>query len=304
MAIMDDLAAQRASVVILAYNKAQHTARCLNGLLHTSWRPLEVVLLDNGSTDGIPDVFDSFEERAGNAEIHVKRLRNESNLGAATGRNQALERASGRLVAFMDNDVVVRSRDWIERLARTLASHDKAGIAGPKLIYPFPPFLIQCAGGAVSPTGRVFFRGRGEPNESPRFGQEEEVQCLISACWLMRRDVFEDVGGLDEAYNPVQFEDIDFCYKARAAGWRVFYNPAAEMYHFENVTTSGSPTINSPYQIVKNGLLFKRRWQHAYSREAGPREEDWHWAEIPTVRLDSIGPLEMTGGTSARETSS
>jgi hypothetical protein len=64
------------------------------------------------------------------------------------------------------------------------------------------------------------------------------------------------------------------------------------MYHFENVTTSGSPRINSPYQIVKNGLLFKRRWRHMFSREDGPADEDWRWAKIPTVRLDSIGPLE------------
>jgi GT2 family glycosyltransferase len=283
------------SVIILAYNKAEHTRRCLAALPETCWRPLEVILVNNGSTDHTPEVLTDFGGRASEAGIGVKRLDNETNVGASTGRNQGLELASGRFLAFMDNDVVVRSRDWVERLVAALDSVERGGIAGPKLIYPFPPFLIQCAGGAVSPTGRVFFRGRGEPREAA-FNRREEVQCLISACWLMRRELVEDVGGLDEAYNPVQFEDIDYCYRARERGWRVLYEPSAELYHFENVTTSGSATINSPYQIVKNGMRFKRRWRHLFSQEGGPPDTAWHWAEIPTVRLDSVGELERVGG--------
>ena len=281
------------SVIVLAYNKAQYTARCLNGLAETLWRPLEVILVDNGSTDATPQLIDRFKARSADLDIAVRSISNDANLGAPTGRNQALDIASGRFIAFMDNDVVVRSRNWIEELARALVAADRGGIAGPRIIYPFAPYLIQCAGAAVSRSGRVFFRGRGEPRETPEFNRLEQVQCLISACWLMRREVFDDIGGLDDAYNPVQFEDIDYCYRARENGWQVLYGPAAEMYHFENVTTSGSVTINSPYQIVKNGLLFKQRWQHMFSVENGPADREWHWAEIPVVRLDSIGDLEV-----------
>lgn len=282
-----------ASVIILACNKAAHTARCLDGLLHTRWRPLEVILLDNGSTDATPALLASFAPRAAALDIQLQLLRNGRNLGAPTGRNQALRLAAGRFIAFMDNDLVVRSRDWVEILADALESAPRAAIAGPKLIYPVPPHLIQCAGAAVSPSGRVFFRGRGEPTDAPQFNRREQVQCLISACWLMRRELYDDIGPLDEAYNPVQFEDIDYCYKARERGWRVIYAPEAEMYHFENATTSGTPTINSPYQIVRNGLLFKRRWRHVFATESGPPDETWRWAQIPEVSLDSIGPLQL-----------
>ena len=284
-----------ASLIVLAFNKAAYTARCLASLARTTWRPLEVIVVDNGSTDDTPRVLGDFARRAEAPGLSVRLLRNQANLGAPTGRNQALRLASGRLIAFVDNDVVVRSLDWVSRLAAALQSEPRAGIAGPKLIYPFPPHLIQCAGAAVSPTGRVFFRGRGEPRAAPEFNRLAEVQCLISACWLMRRELYAELGPLDEAYNPVQFEDIDYCYAARQRGWRVLCVPTVEMYHFENVTTSGSVTINSPYQIVKNGLLFKRRWRHMFSTEAGPRDEDWHWAQIPTVPLDSIGELETSG---------
>ncbi len=76
-------------------------------------------------------------------------------------------------------------------------------------------------------------------------------------------------------------------------GWKVVYEPRAEMYHFENVTTSGSATINSPYQIVRNGMLFKRRWRQMFEREDGPDDASWRWAEIPTVCLDCVGELEL-----------
>ena len=280
------------SIIVLACNKAAYTARCLDGLTKTSWRPLEIVIVDNGSTDETPELLADFERRAAGLDITVRRLRNERNIGAVSGRNQALELAAGDLIAFLDNDVVVRTRAWVERLADALGGAERGGIAGPKLLYPFPPPRIQCAGAAVSPRGRVFFRGRGEPPDAPEFNRAEEVQCLISACWLMRRAVYDDLGPLDTAYDPVQFEDIDYCYAARERGWQALYVPAAEMYHFESVTTSGSPAINNPYQIARNGLLFQRRWRDMFAAENGPRDEDWRWADIPTVKLRSIGELE------------
>ena len=78
------------SVIILAFNKAEYTARCLAALTQTVWRPLEVILVDNGSTDGIPDLFASFEKRASEFGLSVRVIRNETNLGASTGRNQGL----------------------------------------------------------------------------------------------------------------------------------------------------------------------------------------------------------------------
>ncbi len=117
------------SVIILAYNKAGHTARCLGALPATRWRPLEVVFVDNGSTDDTPRVVDAFEAKAASSEITVRRLRNEKNAGAATGRNQGLGIASGAFIAFMDNDVVVRTVDWVDWLVRALKTNGR-GLRG------------------------------------------------------------------------------------------------------------------------------------------------------------------------------
>ncbi|MBC7288680.1 MAG: glycosyltransferase family 2 protein [Armatimonadetes bacterium] len=160
---------------------------------------------------------------------------------------------------------------------------------GPKLVFPFPPYTIQHAGAAISRTGRVKYLGRGKPIDSPEHNVRKDVQCLISACWVMKREVPEEIGGLDEVFNPAQYEDFDFCYRARARGWRVVYEPMAEMYHFESVTTDGSPDLNYRYITIKNGLEFKRRWQQVFSQEDGPPDEECQWLKLETR------PLEMTG---------
>jgi len=125
--------------------------------------------------------------------------------------------------------------------------------------------------------------------DAPEFNEPREVQCLISACWLMRKSVVDDVGNLDEVFNPAQYEDFDLCYRARERGWRVLYEPRAEMYHYESVTTAGSQSVNYKYVTIKNGLEFKKRWRRMFEAEVGPEDTECVWAKRETR------PFELTG---------
>jgi GT2 family glycosyltransferase len=223
------------------------------------------------------------------AGVRLTVIANEANRGACTARNQALEAAAGDFIVFLDNDTAVRRRDWLGTLQGVLSNEPTVGIVGPKLLFPFAPYDIECAGVAISPHGRVQYRGRGQAHDAPEFARPAEVQCLISAAWLMRRAVCEQIGGLDEVFNPAQFEDFDFCYRARAAGWRVLYEPGAELYHFENVTTAGSPDVKFAYVTMRNWGTFRQRWQHVYAAEGGPPDSECRWRKLPTL------PLEQTG---------
>jgi GT2 family glycosyltransferase len=282
------------SVLVLAHNKVEHTRRCFDGLLATPYRPLEILAVDNGSTEPMPALFAEFAPKAAAAGLAFRPTRHETNLGAVTGRNLALRDARGDYVVFLDNDVVPRTRPWVERLRAELESGRRLGLVGPKLIYPFPPFLIQFAGGAVTPTGWVQFCGRGEPREAPQWNAPRDVQCLISACWMMPRRLVDELGPLDEQFNPLQFEDIDYCYRARHAGYRVRYLPSVEMYHFENVTSGDTPSINYTYVTIKNGMKFKRKWNFMFEAEGGPPDREVRWREIEKHDLREIGALEMT----------
>ena len=281
------------SVVTLTHNKLDYTRRCLTGLLETSYSPWELVVVDNGSTDGTREWLGEFRLAAEKSGVSVVIIANDGNIGCSTARNQGAERARGERVVFMDNDVALRRRDWLAGLGACLDRHDDAGIVGPKLVYPFPPHAIQCAGAAVSPSGRVQFVGRGEPRDDPRFNTEREMQCLISACFMVKRRLIIETGGFDEAFNPVEYEDIDLCYNARSRGYRVFYLPSVEMYHFENVTTEGTPKLANTYLIIKHGMLFKKRWHRMFGTEQGPPDEDTKWRDIETRPLSEIGELPV-----------
>ena len=281
------------SVVTLTHNKLDYTRRCVASLLGTGGGAWELVVVDNGSTDGTPEWIEGFRSTAAAVGVHVTLIRNPGNIGCSTARNQGAAVARGQHLVFVDNDVALRSRGWLARLAASLTDDPTIGIVGPKLVYPVPPHRIQCAGVGISPTGRVLFRGRGEARETARFGRVEEVQCLISACFMVRRDAFEAAGGFDAAFNPVEFEDFDLCYRIRSRGLRAVYNASVEMYHFESVTTAGTPTLPNTGLIIRHGLLFKQRWRHMFEHEAGPADADTAWRRFRVGTLADVADLPV-----------
>ena len=279
-----------ASVIVVSYNKRLYTQLCLTSMLRADPHPEQIVVVDNGSQDGTVELLEGeLADAASGAGVELALIRNETNAGACTARNQGLKIATGEYIAFMDNDVAVRSRRWLAELRDVLDEDQSHGIVGPKLVFPFEPYNIQHAGAAISRTGRVKYLGRGEPHSAPEHNHRRQVQCLISACWLMRAEVPEQIGGLDEVFSPAQFEDFDFCYRAREAGWTVLYDPAAEMYHYESVTTDHSPDVNYRYVTIRNGMEFKRRWRHMFETEDGPPDSECRWAPLETR------PIEQTG---------
>ena len=274
------------SIVILAHNKARYTDVCLRSVLASKPADFEILVGDNGSTDETPRVLEHLSQVAAGRKIPFHVIRNEAGIGCATARNEAVARASGEELVFLDNDTVIPDPAWLEKLKRILHSDEKAAIVGPKLCYPFEPHLIQCAGVGISRTGRVQFRGRGEDGNHPRYGRVEEVQALISACFMFRRTLYDGIGGLDEAFNPIQYEDFDFCYRARSRGLRCVYTPDPVVYHWESVTSDGTAALPNRYVIIKHGMLFKRRWRHMFEKEDGPPDDETQWRVIEMPSLE------------------
>lgn len=283
----------RTSVITLTHNKLPVTRRCLPSLLETADADWELIVVDNGSTDGTRTWLGAFRETAARRGVTVTVLPNRDNIGCATARNQGAAAATGDALLFIDNDVALRSRRWIASLRRRF-DDDTVALAGPKLVYPSPPHDIQCAGVGISRTGRVLFRGRGETRTDARHNVEGEVQCLISACVLVRRAAFDAAEGFDEAFNPVEFEDFDLCYRIRERGYRAVYVPDVEMYHFESTTTAGTASLPNTSLVIRHGLLFKQRWRHMFSGEDGPEDAETRWRKLTLPPFESIGELPVT----------
>ena len=287
------------SLITLSYNKLACTRRCLSALLTdslTDGEPWELLVVDNGSTDGSGEWCDTELVALGAARgIPVTVLHNSGNIGCSFARNRAIAAAQGAFLVFADNDIMPRTRRWMPGLRETLQAFPRCGMVGAKMVYPWEPYPIQCAGVGISQRGHVCFLGRGEPRETPAFNQTRAVQCLISACLLIPAALLRQHGGFDEAFHPVQFEDFDLCYRLRAAGYQAVYTPAVEMYHLESVTTQGTPTVRNAAVVVRNGLLFQKRWRARFAHEEGPAEEACRWRRIEPVPFDAIGALPLIG---------
>ncbi len=284
------------SLITLSYNKLDCTRRCLSALITDSIvdAPWEMIVVDNGSTDGSGEWCDTELVALGaRYGVPVTVLHNPGNIGCSYSRNRAIAVARGEYLVFADNDIAPRTRRWMPGLRNALVSEPQAGMVGPKLLYPWHPFPIQCAGVGISKRGHVCFRGRGDPVEDPRYGRQEPVQCLISACLMIPAALLRKHGAFDEAFHPVQFEDFDLVYRLREAGHKALYAPAVEMYHFESVTTQGTPTVRNAAVVVRNGLLFQQRWRHLFELENGPDEAACRWRKIEPVPFSAIGALPL-----------
>ncbi len=279
------------SIVVLHHDKAAYSRACLRSLLECSQRPLQIVNVDNGSRDDTARVLDEFEFEAKKWGIETQRLRFDQNIGAIRGRNEALKVASGEFIAFLDNDTLVAQTDWLERLAGFLETKPDCAVVCPKMVFPWPPFQIECLGTGVSKSGRIQYIGRGKQRDA--FVEPFEVQCAISAAWLARRSLFEQIGVLDEAFSPVQYEDLDFCFRAREAGMSVWADPRIEVFHFEHTTTAGSSDINFAYVTAKNSVEFKRRWSKMFASENGPSEEETRWQDIARQAIDEVDTASL-----------
>lgn len=277
-----------AAIVMLAHNGAEFTRLALESILQASTYPREIFVVDNASADEIPALLVEFAPRFTAAGIVFQTWRNAENKGCSVARNEAWAKVTSKYTVLMDNDAAVCSRDWLSRFIACFEEHPKLRILGAKMIYPFKPHLIQCAGVAISPLGRIAFRGRGADRSDIRYQAYWQTWALISASWMMRTDLRQEIGMLDETFHPVQYEDLDLCVRARLAGWEVAYTPLVEMYHFEGKTTASVGAEEYKANIARNSFKFRQRYHDLFKTfpDDIPAEE-FRWQPRTEMGLSS-----------------
>jgi GT2 family glycosyltransferase len=253
------------SAIVLTWNGVAYIEECLASLLAQDCADLEVLVVDNGSADGTPElVAGRFPD--------VKLIRNERNLGFAAGNNCGLRAASGDLLLLLNQDVKVQP-GFLACLART-CEEPAVGIAGGKLLYP--DGTIQHAGGYLyGPRGETGHVGRHAPDDG-RFDQVADADFVTAAALAIRRTALAQIGPLDEGFAPAYYEDVDWCYRARAAGWRVVYQPGAVAMHHESTATA--PESHERKFALNQGrvrFLLKHRSLEQLLNEFGPAELAW-----------------------------
>lgn len=254
----------RASVIVLNWNGLEYLGTCLGAVLAQDYDNFEVLVVDNGSTDGSVDfVTESYPQ--------VVLVRNERNLGFSAANNRGLRTASGDLLVLLNNDTEV-DPGWLRALVST-AADPNVGIVGAKALYP--DGRLQHAGGFVGKRGAASHYGYQEP-DSGQFDQSREVDYVTGASLAITRNALETIGELDEEFSPIYYEDLDWCYRARAAGLRVVYQPQAKLIHHESATTAA---FNYEQMFALNlgrlRFVFKHWAVDRLLTEFGPAELEW-----------------------------
>lgn len=258
----------KVSIIVSSYNGA--TIRyghkpiiknCLDSLRKTSYRNYNVVVADDHSPDNSGEYV---KKRYPDVDVII----NSTNLGYAKNNNNAIRHALKRYkpeyVLLLNDDIIVGERDWLKKLIEEMERDGGIGVEGCKLLYP--DGRIQHAGIRIGMLPVT--RGRAEADKG-QYDKIEDVDAVIGAMFLVRREVIEKIGLLDDNYwkGP---DDADYCIRARSAGYKTVYNGTVSLIHLEGFTATFSKSsemrerifymrqISRTYFILKNYGTIKK----------------------------------------------
>ena len=221
------------TVIVLNWNGKDLTIECLESLKQVNYSNFNILVVDNGSTDGSVELL---KEKFPEVSILVL----EKNLGYAAGNNRgfdSLKPDQPEFVIFLNNDTIV-DENFIEPLVKQLLTHKKASQTVPKIYYENDPKLIWYAGGIVNLwTGSIYHLGIRQ-YDGPAYSKTHKTKYATGCCFCMRYEEFKEFGGFDEAF-PMYSEDVDLSLWIRAAGKQVWFVPDSKIWHKVSASLGG-----------------------------------------------------------------
>jgi GT2 family glycosyltransferase len=219
----------------------------------------------------------------------IKFVSNPQNIGFVGTCNRGAELAGSDILIFLNNDTLPQP-GWLEPLLAIFQNYPEAGAVGGKLVYP--DGRLQEAGGIIFSDGTAANFGRGDFEvDAPLYNYVREVDYVTGALIATPRQLFEKLGGLDLRYRPIYYEETDYCFRVREAGFKVYYQPLSVVIHLEGVTCGTDASAGQKrYQLV-NQQKFAERWRDALRRQPeNPHHFDaWTWYAL-AVREERTTP--------------
>jgi GT2 family glycosyltransferase len=291
------------SVIIPFRDQAGLTMSCLDSLEKSAGHDLtEIVLIDNGSVE--PETKALRKRLAGRTNIRIMDYPGAFNWAAIN--NAAAATCTSDMLLFLNNDIEATSEGWLNALVE-LGQRQDVGAVGARLI--FPDGKLQHAGVVLGLCGIASHIFVGKPQGVPGYFSWDRVvreySAVTAACMLVRREVFEEVGGFDEAF-AVGFNDVDFCIRLGRAGYRILYTPHAELIHYESVSRGLSGFYRDYQEFLLRWTDLLRQEDPFYNKNLGrlepwcplrPPGEDEEWLALVGGLVQPIdgGSLEFDG---------
>lgn len=256
---------KKVAVIILNYKVKIQTMKCIESVQKSNYENIQIYVIDNNSGDGIGEEIEKIKS--------VSFVQNKENAGYSGGNNLGIKKAieDGVDYMFILNPDTTVDKDAIEFLVSAVDSED-VGISGPKIFFSTPDGSekIWYAGG-VFDKDNVIGKHRGvDEQDHGQYEQKEETGFVSGAAMMVKKEVFEKIGFFDENYF-LYYEDSDFCFRAKQAGFKIMYEPRAIVYH-ENAKSTGLGSNLQDYFITRNRMLFASKFLPFRTRFALFRE--------------------------------
>jgi O-antigen biosynthesis protein len=275
------------SLIVPTRNGWRLLRQCVDSILKkTTYQPYEILIVDNGSDD--PETLRYMKELSLYERIRVVRDNRPFNYSALN--NAAVKLASGEFVGLINNDIEVISPDWLTEMV-SHAMRPEVGAVGAKLWYAND--TLQHGGVILGLGGVAGHAHKHLPKQEPGYMRRadciQSLSAVTAACLLIRKSIYESIGGLNETDLAVAFNDVDFCIRVREAGYRNIWTPYAELYHHESASRGADDTPAKKARFAREIEYMQSRWaailksDPAYSPNLTIRSEDFSFAWPPRV---------------------
>ena len=243
------------TIVIPVYNQFAYTYGCLESILkNTQDVAYQVIIADDCSTDETSHMEDYVK--------NVLVLHNKENLKFLLNCNNAAKYADGQYIFFLNNDTNVQE-GWLSSLVETIESNINIGMVGSKLVYP--DGRLQEAGGILWKDGSAWNFGNKSDPTSSEYNYRKPVDYISGAAIMIKKKLWNKIGGFDERYAPAYCEDSDLAFEVRKNGFEVIYDPFSVVVHYEGVS-NGTDTSSGlkKYQVENSKKLYKK-WKDVFA---------------------------------------
>jgi GT2 family glycosyltransferase len=248
--------------VLIPTRDGKYLGDCLQSLLEkTTYPNFEVVVIDNGSVKPFTQaMFHVLSDK-------LRVVRDDSPFNYSALHNRAVPECKGDVLLLLNDDTEIIDGDWMTHMVAQLLQPG-VGAVGAKLLYP--DGRIQHAGVLLGPQGLAAHVGQFRPaHDTGYFGRTvlaSEYQAVTAACLAVHRHIWESVGGLDENLK-VAFNDIDFCLRVQASGYKVTYTPLAQLLHYESVSRGSDQSGEKYVRFINEVLTVRDRWGLEIARD-------------------------------------